>query len=57
MKISMIAYLTRRQGVKFSGGCAGYDGAGAANQRNLRLVVSVGVSTECVRLEFEGPHA
>ena len=32
MKISMIAYLTRRQGVKFSVGCAGYDGAGAANE-------------------------
>ena len=27
------------------------------NQRNLRPVVSVGVSTECARLEFEGPHA
>ena len=30
---------------------------GFLNQRNLRPVVSVGVSTECVRLEFEGPHA
>ena len=27
------------------------------NQRNLRPMVSVGVSTECVRLEFEGHHA
>ena len=27
------------------------------DQRNLRNVVSVGVSTESVRLEFEGPHA
>ena len=27
------------------------------NQRNVRPVVSVGVSTECGRLEFEGPHA
>ena len=52
MKISMIAYLTRRQGVKFSVSCAGYDGAGAANQRNLRLVVSVGVSRKCVWLEI-----
>ena len=25
-------------------------------QRNLRSVVSVGVSTECARLECEGPH-
>ena len=30
MAISMIAYLTRRQGVKFSVGGAGYGGAGAA---------------------------
>ena len=27
-----------------------------SHQRNLRPVVSVGVSTECVRLECEGPH-
>ena len=26
-------------------------------QRNLRPVVSVGVSTECARLEYEGHHA
>ena len=30
MTISMIAYLTRRQGVQFPVGAAGYGGAGAA---------------------------
>ena len=40
-------------------GCQGWGGGQGetTNQRNLRPVVSVGVSTECARLEYEGHHA